>query len=93
MPIQMKSGASCPSTPAAPWFALTRLYASHTSHFEIQNGFALSTKLLPFLVDLKIKPDNAVPSVQFHYRTFLPNTDCSVPVPRIGTLILVVSST
>ena len=79
----------CPSTPAAPWFAFTRLYASHTSHFEIQNGFALSTRLLPFLVDLKIKPDNAAPSVQFHYRTFLPTTGCSAPVPRIGTLILV----
>ena len=45
----------CPSTPAAPLFAFTRLYASHTSHFEIQNGFALFTRLLPFLVDLKIK--------------------------------------
>jgi hypothetical protein len=46
-------------------------------------------KPLPFLVDLKIKPDNATPSVQFHYRTFLPTTGGSVPVPRIGTLILV----
>ena len=26
-------------------------------------------------------------SVQFHYRTFLPTTGCSAPVPRIGTLI------
>jgi len=79
----------CPSTPAAPLFALTCLYASHTSLFEIQNGFALFTRLLPFLVDLKIKPDNAAPSVQFHYRTFLPTTGCSAPVLRLGTLILV----
>jgi len=55
----------------------------------LKNGFALSTRLLPFLVDLKIKTDNAAPSVQFHYRTFYPNTGCSAPVPRIGTLILV----
>ena len=82
----------CPSIPAAPLLAFTLLYASHTSHFEILNGFALSTKFLPFLVDLKIKLNNAVPSIQSHYRTFLPTTDCSVPVPRIGTLILMVSS-
>ena len=78
----------CPSTPAAPWFAFTRLYASHTSHLEIQNGFALFTRLLPFLVDLQIRLDNAAPSVQFHYRTFPPTTDCSAPVSRIGTLTL-----
>jgi len=32
--------------------------------------------------------DTAVPSVQPHYRAFIPTTDCSVPVPRIGTLAL-----
>ena len=32
--------------------------------------------------------DTAVPSVQFHHRTFIPTTDCSVPVPRIGTRAL-----
>jgi len=69
------------------------LYDSHTSHFEIRNGFALSTEFLPFPVDLIVKLNNAVPSVQFHYRTFLPITNCSAPVLRIGTLILVVSST
>src|SRR5215510_16126611 len=41
----------CPSTPAAPLFALTRLYASHTSCFGILNGFTsgldLLTRLLP----------------------------------------------
>src|SRR5262249_36899640 len=40
-----------PSTPAAPLFALTRLYASHTSCFGILNGFTsgldLLTRLLP----------------------------------------------
>src|SRR3984893_12269341 len=32
--------------------------------------------------------NNAIPSVQSHYRTFIPTTNCSAPVPRIGTLIL-----
>jgi hypothetical protein len=57
-------------------------------HLSFGNGFALFTRLLPFLVDLQIKPDNAAPSVQFHYRTFPPTTDCSAPVSRIGTLTL-----
>jgi hypothetical protein len=30
----------------------------------------------------------AVPSVQPCYRAFIPTTDCSVPVPHIGTLAL-----
>ena len=34
--------------------------------------------------------NNAAPSVQLHYRAFIPNTSCSVPVLRIGTLILAV---
>ena len=59
----------CPSTPAAPLFALTRLYASQTSLFEIQNGFALFTRLLPSLVDLQIKADNAAPSLHPRYGT------------------------
>ena len=34
--------------------------------------------------------NNAAPSVQLHYRAFIPNTSCSVPVRHIGTLILAV---
>jgi hypothetical protein len=59
---------------------------------SLANGFALSTRFLPSLVDLQTKPDNAVPSVQSHYRTFHPTMDCSAPVPRIGTLTLMGSS-
>ena len=44
------SSIDWPSTPAAPWFAFTRLYASHTSRLAIQNGFALSTRVLPLRV-------------------------------------------
>src|SRR5665647_787833 len=51
----------CPSTPGAPLLALTRRYASHTSHFEISNDFPcdtdLPTRLLPgTLVDRTKQP-------------------------------------
>ena len=46
-------------------------------------------EVLPSRVANIIKPDNAAPSVQFHYRTFFPTTGCSAPVSRIGTLALV----
>ena len=52
------------------------------------NGFALSTGFLPSPVDPKPELNNAAPSVQLHYRAFLPTTGCSAPVPRIGTPIL-----
>src|SRR5271169_4365109 len=78
----------CPSTPAAPRFAFTCLYASHTSRLAIQNGLALSMPVIPFRVASWIEPDDGVPSVQSHYRTFVPTTDASAPVPRIGTQIL-----
>jgi hypothetical protein len=66
--------------------------STHPAPIVQPNGFALSTRFLPSLVDLQTKPDNAVPSVQSHYRTFSPTTDCSAPVPRIGTLALMGSS-
>ena len=68
------------------------LLASALSIFYFLNGFALFTRLLPLLVDLQIKLNNAAPSVQFHYRTFSPTTGCSAPVPRISTLTLMGSS-
>jgi hypothetical protein len=34
--------------------------------------------------------NNTAPSVQLHYRAFVPNTSCSAPVLRIGTLVLTV---
>ncbi len=74
--------------PAAPWLALTLLYASHTSRFGMSNGFALSTGFLPSLVDPRHELNNAAPSVQLRYRAFIPTTGCSAPVPRLGTLVL-----
>src|SRR5512147_614398 len=53
-----------------------------------RNGFALSTGLLPSLVDPRPERNNAAPSVQPHYRAFLPTPGCSAPVPRLGTRIL-----
>jgi hypothetical protein len=38
-----KSAIDCPSTPAAPWMAFTRLKASQTARSAIENGFDLST--------------------------------------------------
>src|ERR1700693_2903887 len=54
----------------------------------MSNGFALSTGLLPSLVDPRPELNNATPSVRLHCRAFSPTTDRSVPVPRFGTLIL-----
>jgi hypothetical protein len=45
-------------------------------------------EFLPLLVDPIQELDNATPSVQSDYRTFVPTTGCSTPVPRLGTLIL-----
>ncbi|MGP8004168.1 MAG: hypothetical protein ACLPSL_10260, partial [Smithella sp.] len=55
--------------------------------------FYLIPWLLPSLVDQTIRPDDPTPSLHSHYRNFYTNTSWSAPVPRIGTLILVVSST
>src|ERR1700686_5318445 len=51
-------------------------------------GFALSMRVLPSPVALRPELNNATPSLQPHYRTFITTTGCSAPVPRIGTLIL-----
>ena len=68
------------------------LYASPHFPLGISNGFALATRLLPLLVDLSPELNNAAPSVQLHYRAFIPTASCSVPVPRISTLALMGAS-
>ena len=52
-------------------------------------GFALSMRVLPSPVALSPELNNATPSLQPHYRTFLTTTGYSAPVPCIGTLILI----
>src|SRR5262245_20952182 len=58
----------------------------------MSNGFALSTRFLPLLVDLVYELNNAAPSLRSHYRTFIAITGCSVPVPHVGTLALMGAS-
>src|SRR6202161_3111799 len=81
----------CPSTPAAPRFAFTCLYASHTSRLAIQNGFALYMTVIPLRVAAGIEPNDDAPSVRSHYRTINPTASASAPVPRIGTRTLAVT--
>ena len=84
-----------PSTPAAPWFAFTRLKASQTSRLGILNGFASSTgssRHQMASVDQWPWLNNAAPSLQLHYRAFFTITGCSVPAPRFGTLALAVGA-
>ena len=65
-------------------------YGSRCSAVGTSNGSASATRLLPLPVGPWPRLNNAAPSVQPHYRAFLPTTSCSAPVLRIGTLILAV---
>src|ERR1700739_650706 len=55
-------------------------------------GFGPSRRLIPLPVALWPEQNNATPSLQPHYRTFITTTGCSAPVPRIGTLTLIGSA-
>jgi hypothetical protein len=57
-----------------------------------EHGFALSMRVLPSPVALTSELNNATPSLQPHYRTFIATMGCSAPVPRIGTLTLIGSA-
>ena len=50
----------------------------------------LAHGLLPSPVGPWPRLNNAAPSVQRHYRAFIPTTSCSAPVLRFGTLVLAV---
>src|SRR5215472_9060420 len=92
------SGSHCPATPLQkppvgeqPW--LSPRNASEPMRClppmaSQENGFALSTGFLPSPVDPRPERNNAAPSLQLHYRTFITTTSCPAPVPRIGTLVL-----
>src|SRR5580704_13908912 len=49
-------------------------------------------ELLPSPVGPWPRLNNAAPSVQPHYRAFIPTTSCSAPVLRFGTLVLAVGA-
>src|SRR5665647_817027 len=77
----------CPSTPAEPLFAVTRLSASDTSLFEICNdlsfGSDLLTRLLPgqrLVARAQQITDEPAPSLRFHYRSFSATTSRSASV-------------
>src|SRR6516165_7670769 len=55
-------------------------------------GLTLSMRVLPLPVALWPEQNNATPSLQPHYRSFITPTGCSAPVPRIGTLTLIGST-
>src|SRR3954468_2570165 len=72
------------------WTPPSKTELCNRTQIGMENGFALATELLPLPVGSGSRQNTAAPLVQFHYRTFLPPTSCSAPVPRIGTLILAV---
>jgi hypothetical protein len=82
----------CSSTRGAPWLALTRWCASHTSCLEMTNDFSVGLDLLTRLlpngsrrpVARANKPRNEpATSLDPHYRSFPPTTSRSASrVPR-----------
>src|SRR4051794_39630653 len=89
-----------PSTPAAPLFAFTCRYASHTSRFEISNDlpcgdFCPSTRFLPGTpVDQhRQTTDDPAPSLHPDYEGFTTTTSRSASAPSIGTRSLAVAAT
>ena len=64
-------------------------YGSRCSAISmLRNGLAVATELLPSPVGPEPRRNTAAPSVQSGYRTFVPTTSCSAPVPRIGTRVV-----
>src|SRR5215470_3394994 len=49
-------------------------------------------RLLLFPVGQWLRPNNAAPSLQPHYRAFDATTGCSAPAPHFGTLALAVGA-
>src|ERR1017187_1369265 len=82
----------CLSTPGAPLFALTRLYASHTSCFGITTGLSCDPDLFTCLLPghaarllMRTNPDEPAPSLRPHYRGFTATTGRSASRYRDGT--------
>src|SRR4051794_20495415 len=90
--LASRAGESHPHALPEPYVTLSRHTAPDVRPFPcgMENGFALATELLPLPVGSGSRRTPAAPLVQSPYRTFLPPTSCSAPVPRIGTLILAV---
>ena len=65
-------------------------YGSRCS--AVVERLCLVHRLLPLPVGPWSRLNNAGPSVQLHYRAFVPTTSCSAPVLRVGTLALAVGA-
>src|SRR5207244_303791 len=93
-----KSSIEHPSTPGAPWLALTLRYASHTSRFEISNGFpgdfGSPTRSLPESSGCsnELPTNGPAPSLPLHYRDFSTTMGRFECQPRDGTQRLTVHS-
>jgi len=83
-----RPGESHPRALPEPCVNLSIHTAPDVQPLKCINGFASALELLPLPVGSKPGLNNAAPSVQPHYRAFIPTTSRSAPVLRIGTLIL-----
>jgi hypothetical protein len=83
-----RPGESHPRALPEPCVNLSIHTAPDVQPLKCINGFASALELLPLPVGSEPGLNNAAPSVQPHYRAFIPTTSRSAPVLRIGTLIL-----
>ena len=87
--------------PEMGWFCRAAARSAHTSMAlsrDLSNSadverLCLVRGLLPLPVGPRTRLNNAAPSVRLHYRALIPTRSHSVPVLRIGTLVLVVCAT
>ena len=87
-------GESHPQALAEPYVRLSPHTAPSVQSPRPLNDLALiQGSSSEKLAQMDSSGTTSAPSVQSHYRTFIPTTSASAPVPRIGTLALVVSST
>src|SRR4051812_9004676 len=88
---ESRGGVSPPRAPRTVRDTLAS-YGSRCSAIPMRDGkrLCLGHRAPPVPVGSGSRQNTAAPLVQFHYRTFLPPTSCSAPVPRLGTLILAV---
>ncbi len=63
---------------------------SSGSHYPAPKGLVLTIgSSLVAKVDRRSKLDNTIPSLYFHYRSFITTTNCSAPAHCIDTFVLV----
>ncbi len=83
-----RAGESHPRALPEPCVNLSIYTAPDVQPLKCINGFASALEFLPLPVGSEPGRNNAAHSVQPHYRTFIPTTNRSAPVLRIGALIL-----